>query len=79
MSDVYDGPFAGVAAITEVVSAAAQTEINGEIDKIIVLLTQTEGQSLPKPDWDHIPKHTADKLVAELAALKVAIDAAPTS
>lgn len=82
MADVFDGPFAGVAAITEVVSAAAQTEILGEIDKVIALLTvQTASSqtSMPSPDFDQIPPHTATKLVAELEALKTAIDAAPTA
>ena len=71
-------PFSGVTDLTEIVSANAQTEINGEIDKVIALFQRTDGQSQPHPDFDLIQPATADKIVAELEALKTAVDAAPT-
>lgn len=82
MADVYDGPFGGYANVTEVITAAAQTEVLAEIDKLKALITDpndTTGLEPPHPDFIDIPPHTADKLRSEIDALKTAIDAAPTS
>ena len=82
MTDTYDGPFAGVADVTEIVSAAAQTAILAEVDKVLALIpdiTDSTPGSQAVPDFDLILPATAVKLRAEFAALKSAIDAAPTS
>lgn len=80
-------PVAGVADITEVVSANAQTEINGEIDKIIALIPDTNHPTAQNtaqtggkvPEYDRWPPSLASQMRAELADLKVHIDAAPTA
>ena len=81
MPVTFDPP--ALTAITEVVSAAAQTEILGLIDdEVIPYLTgqtDTLQNVTPSPDYDKIPPATATKLVGLLEALKTAIDAAPTS
>lgn len=83
MSDIIDGgPFLGITDVTEVVSAAAQLEINAKIDEVIVALTgQTAAsqEKLPSPDFERIHPYTATLIITELEGLKSAIDAAPTA
>lgn len=82
MSDVYDGPFGGYTDVTNVVSAAAQTEIIAQVNKLKALLpNQTAATSVSgaHPDFDQIPPHTASKFRTECDALIAAIDAAPTA
>lgn len=80
MADSFGGPFGAYSNVTEVVSAAAQTEILAEVDKLLALIPDiTAAESAASPDFDEIPPHTASKLRDEITALKAAIDAAPTS
>lgn len=82
MVDTFGQPIGAYADITEVVSAAAQTEILAEIDKFLALIPDITADPpvvAATPDFDQIPPHTAQKLRTELASLKAAIDAAPTA
>ena len=77
---VSEGPFGGYTDVTEVVSAAAQLEILAEVDKLIALLPNSaSGAAGATPDFDAIRPEYEVILRAELAALKAAIDAAPTT
>ena len=80
MADVFDGPFAGLSSsLTAVLVQNTKDELNGEIDKIIALITPqsaTTQNSMPSPDFDQIPPHTAEKLIAELTALQALIESA---
>lgn len=74
--------FGGYAAVTEVVSAAAQTAILAECTKLLALIPDADGPSgyaAVSPDFNMIHPKLATQLRAEIAALKVAIDAAPTA
>ena len=80
MVDIYDGPFSGISDTTEIVSAAAQTEILGQIDAVMALIPDpSAGVQASHPDFDDIPPATAEKLRTELTNLKTRIDAAPTA
>lgn len=86
MASPVEIPVAGVSAITEVVSAAAQTEIIGELNLVLALIpdtahptAQTTPPSGAAPMYDIWPPALADWMRAELIALRTAIDAAPTS
>ena len=79
MTDVFGGPFGGYTTPANAISAAAQTELLAELDKLRALIARTEGQSQPHPDFDLIHPETANKLVAEIDALKTAIDATATA
>ena len=82
MANTFDGPFGGYTNVADVVSAAAQTTILAECDKLKALIpaqSATSSASASTPDFDQIPPHTAAKLRTEIDALKAAIDAAPTS
>lgn len=73
------GTFGGYTNVTQVVSAAAQTQILAECDKLLALVKDPElATSSAHPDFDLIHPNTARLLRAEIAALKAAIDAAPT-
>lgn len=76
-------PVGGYANVTEVISAAAQTAVLAEINKFIALIPAETGASTDvhgvAPFYDFIPPPVASALRTELAALKTAIDAAPTA
>ena len=76
-----EGPFGGYANVTEVVSAAAQTAILAEIDKLAALIPDGSAGDQPAahPEFDSIRPDYAVKVHAEITALKAAIDAAPTA
>ncbi len=76
-----EGPFGGYSNITDVVSAAAQTAILAEIDKLAALIPDGSAGDQPatSPEFDAIRPEYAVKLQTEITALKAAIDAAPTS
>lgn len=71
--------FGGYVNITEVVSAAAQTEIIAEIEKLAALIPTPTDQIHAHPDFDAIRPEYSEKLHAEIDALQAAIDAAPTA
>jgi hypothetical protein len=71
------GPYATY-DVTEVVSAAAQTEINGKIDLLIALIGNDAANG-GFPDGDDISPQMKAQLVEELGHLQTGIDAAPTS
>lgn len=82
MSDIQQFPFSGVENITEVISPEAKAALHVNIDLIMDLIIRKKdaaGNHIPQPspDFDEIHPATADKLVAELNALKATIDAAP--
>ena len=72
-------PFGGYVDVTEVVSAAAQTEIIAEVEKLAALIPTPTDQLHPHPEFDSIRPEYAAKLHAEIDALQAAIDAAPTA
>jgi len=79
-------PVGGYSDVTEVVSAAAQTEILAEIDKLLALVPDTDhsnAQASPPqgtaPLYDKWSPELANAIRVEIAALKTAIDNAPTS
>lgn len=76
-----EGPFGAYSNVTEVVSAAAQTDILTEFDKLVALIPDGSAGDQPatSPEFDKIDPDMAVRLHAELAALRAAIDAAPTS
>ena len=78
MADVYDGPFAGVTDVTQVVSDAATAKIVANIALVKALIPDGTAVTNAKPDFDQIMPHTAEKLRLELDALNNAIEAAPT-
>lgn len=74
--------FGGYQDQTNVISAAAQAETQANLDLLLALIPDIEEDPpLPeaKPDFDQIPPHTADKLRAEITALKAAVAAAPAA
>lgn len=76
-------PVGGYSDVTEVVSAAAQTEILAEVDKLLALVPDVDTTD-PAPEgsaplYDKWPPELASAIRAEIAALKSAIDAAPTA
>lgn len=78
--------FGGYTNVTNVISAAAQTEVLGEVDKLIALIkdpaveqSATYPTPSASPDFDRVHPAFARQLHKELAALKAAIDAAPTA
>lgn len=79
--DAIDGPF-GTYTITQVISAAAQTEILAAIDSFLALLPNSStgaAASGDMPDADAIRPEYETKVRVEIAALRAAIDAAPTA
>lgn len=80
MTDTFDRPLSGMTNVTEVVSAAAQTQILARINLIKALIPDpTAGTSAPTGDHDAIKPHMATALRTELDALIAAVDAAPTA
>lgn len=80
--DAIDGPFGGYANVSQVVSAAAQTAILAEIDKFTALLPNSSTGAVASgdlPDADAIRPELETAIRVEIAALKAAIDAAPTA
>lgn len=76
--------FGGYVNATEVISAAAQTQILAKIDQFIALIPDPSKKSdlqapTPHSDFDLVHPQTARQYRIELAALKAAIDAAPTA
>lgn len=66
--------------VTEIVSAAAQTQILAQCDVMKSLIPNpAAGVSALSPDFDEIGPDTAIKLRRALDQLKAAIDAAPTA
>ena len=81
MSDNFGPTFGGYTDITEVVTAALNTELTAEIAKLTALIpdiTADPPVQAAHPDFDQIHPRLADQLRAEIAALQAAIDAAPT-
>lgn len=85
-------PFGTYAAITEVCIQAAQDEIIATLTELKTLIpapasafgagagtpvTATSEQPLPHPEFDKMPSDLAERLVAEIDAIIVVIDAAP--
>jgi hypothetical protein len=79
------GQFQAVGAyanVSNVVSAAAQTAILAEVEKLGALIDMngagSEG-SMASPEFDRLHPALSKQLRAEIDALKAAIDAAPTA
>lgn len=72
------GAVGGYVNVANVISAAAQTAVLAEIDKLTALLVPTDGKKAASPDFLGLDKAMSSKIAVEIAALKVAIDAAPT-
>lgn len=85
MADVLDGGShanagAGYVDITDIISAAGQTAVNAEVDKLLALIPDNDTAQAPdNTDWIEIPPGAAARLRNEITLLKTAIDAAPTS
>ena len=88
------GPFGTYADVTNVVSAAAQTEIIALLTELQTLIpgtpsafgagsgtpvTSASEAPMPHPEFDKMQQDLADRLNVEIAAIKTAIDNAPTS
>lgn len=72
--------FGGYTNVTDVISGAAQTAVLARIDLFLALFPDPEAAHQPvHPDFDLVHPNTAAQIRAEIAALKVAIDAAPTA
>lgn len=73
--------FAGVTNVTEVTSAAAQTQIIARVNLVKALIVDgiANPSGVKTPDFDTISPALADQLRAEFDALTAAIDAAPTA
>ena len=79
-SDQFGGTFGGYSAVTDPISTTAQVLILAEIDKLKALIPNPSAAvSGLHPDFDHIMPHTAEKLRAEIDALKAAIDLSATA
>lgn len=77
-----DGPFGGYTNVSQVISAAAQTAVLAEIDKFLALFPNSAtgaAGSGAMPDAEAIRPELETKIRVEIAALKAAIDAAPTA
>lgn len=78
MVDIYAGPFGGYTNGTQVVSAAANTEIQANITKLLALFPDpADATSSPSPDFDLIPPEIRTKIRTEISAMATAIAAAP--
>lgn len=72
--------FGGYTAVTEVISAAGQTAVLAQINKLLALIPDPTSSATPaSPDFNVIDPRLATQLRLEIAALKTAIDAAPTA
>lgn len=76
-------PVGGYANVTEVISAAGQAAVIVEVNKLLALIPDTDTKS-PSPTgeipfFDKMHPEVASALRLEIAALVVAIDAAPTA
>lgn len=71
--------FGGYTNVTEIVSAAAKTQILAQIDKLRDLTADVDNKKggTPHTDFDHLTPALASQFRAEIAALKAAISAAP--
>ena len=68
------------AACTEIISANAQAQVIAKINQLRNSIPDpTAGTSASHPDWDQLHPRMAEQLRAELLAITVAIDAAPTA
>ena len=82
-------PVGGFAAVTDVISAAAQVTVLAELAKLTALIPntgqdfsyddQTAGVNGVAPFYDKMHPGVSAALRVEIAALVVAIDAAPTA
>lgn len=79
-------PVGGYTDVTEVISANGQAAVIAEVDKLLALIPDTShpnAQNSPPsgvaPLYDKFSPELADALRTEIAALKAAIDAAPTA
>lgn len=73
-------PVGGYTNVTQVISAAAQTAVLAEVDKLLALIPDpTVGGGGVAPFYDAFRPEIAAALRLEIAALKAAIDAAPTA
>ena len=86
MSDKYGRPFGGYTNITQVISAAAKTALDTELDKLYALIPTAvqlappgSGTKTPSPDFERIHPDQAQAIRAELDGFKAAYQAAPTS
>jgi len=80
MADSYGPTFGGYSNVTDIVTAAAQTKIITQVNKLKALIpASTDTTSGDHPDFDQLSPRLADQLRLEIAALVTAIDAAPTS
>lgn len=95
MTDTFSPPSNFVTHVTtEVVSAAAQTQIVNGIQALVALMgatlsdagvvtewnaPQSTGAAAAPPNFNHIPEATRRLIINELAALAVAIEAHPTA
>lgn len=69
-------------AVTDIVSAAAQTEITAAftvLNNLIALQTATANNPNAEPNFNLMHPALAKQLTAEMTALRAAITAAPTS
>lgn len=74
-----EATFAGVANVTEVISAAGQAAVIAEINKVKALIHAGTATSAAKPIFDGVNPEYAHQLRLEIDALIAAIDAAPTA
>jgi hypothetical protein len=78
MVDSYSGPFGDYTNGTQVVSAAANTEIQANITKLKGLFPDpADAGSAPHPDFDLIPPEMVTRIRTEIDAMAAAIAAAP--
>ena len=82
MTDVYGGPFAVLTTMVGLMVQTVQDEVIANVNAIKALLPDTPnaggiGVPMAHPDFDQIPIHTRDKLIAELDALITNVDATP--
>jgi len=79
MATTY-APFGAYVAVSGVIATASLALVVGEVNKLKALIPDiTNSVSAVHPDFDQIEPHTAEKLRAEITALVVALNAAPTS
>jgi hypothetical protein len=87
MADLLTGgTFGGFADVTSVLGDTVRAAVLAEIDKLVALLPTgavvaigSSGERESLTDFDQIMPHTAAKIQAEIAALRAAVDAAPTA
>lgn len=72
--------FGGYTNLTPKLTLVQKSQLNANIEKLKALIPDpAAGKSAPHTDFDLVHPETARKLRAEIAALKSAIDAAPST